>query len=80
MTNLKEIRTEIEQLSERRTELWRDLSDTRDPALAAELKQLDERLDELWDTQRALRARIRFGDRSQIIARARTEERLERAA
>lgn len=80
MTTLTEIRNEIDELSERRTELWRRLYETRDPAVGAEVKQLDERLAELWDAQRALRARIRFGDRDSIIARARTEERLERAA
>lgn len=80
VSTLNDIRLEIERLSERRRNLWRDLSLGRDPALAAELKELDERLARLWDTQRELRARIRFGDRDRIIARARTEERLERAA
>jgi hypothetical protein len=51
-----------------------------DSALAAELKELDAELDRLWDEQRSLRARLRFGDRDSIVARARVEERLERAA
>jgi hypothetical protein len=56
------------------------LSLGRDPEVAAEVKRLDEQLADLWDLQRLLRAQIRFGDREKIIARARTEERLERAA
>jgi len=77
---LNDIRTEIERLSERRTELWHALSEGRDPALAEELKQLEARLAYLWDEQRAVRAQLRFGERDQIIRRARTEERLARAA
>lgn len=75
-----EIHKEIEQTSERRTELWRILSQGHDSAAAAELKGLSERLDRLWDEERTLRAELRFGDRSHIVARARVEERLERAA
>ncbi len=80
MTTLQEIHDEIERLSGRRSSLWSLLSQGRDPALAAELKELDERLAELWDQHRAFRARVRFGERDRIIARARAEERLERAA
>ena len=47
---------------------------------AAELKSLSERLDHLWDEERTLKAELRFGDRNHIVARARVEERLERAA
>jgi ABC-type phosphate transport system auxiliary subunit len=77
---LDEIHEEIARASERRAELWNDLSHSYDPALAAELKRLNAKLDALWDEQRALRARLRFGDRESIVARARVEERLERAA
>ena len=77
---LTEIHREIEQTSERRAELWHALSQGYDPALAAELKSLSERLDHLWDDERALKAALRFGDRDHIVARARVEERLERAA
>lgn len=77
---LDEIHAEIEQASERRAELWNDLSHSYDPTLASELKRLNATLDALWDEQRALRARLRFGDRDAIVARARVEERLERAA
>jgi hypothetical protein len=34
----------------------------------------------LWDEERTLKAALRFGDRDHIVARARVEERLERAA
>jgi hypothetical protein len=77
---LNEIHDKIEQTSERRTELWRILSQGYDPAAAQELKRLSERLDHLWDEERTLRAELRFGDRDHIVARARVEERLERAA
>jgi hypothetical protein len=75
-----EIHKEIEQTSERRTELWRILSQGHDPEAAQELKSLSESLDRLWDEERTLRAELRFGDRDHIVARARVEERLERAA
>jgi hypothetical protein len=77
---IDDIRTQIEALSERRTELWRRLAEGHDPELARELKALDAELVRLYESQRAARARMRFGDRSAIVARARMEERLERAA
>jgi hypothetical protein len=77
---LTEIHHEIDQTSERRTELWHELSHHHDPALSAELKSLNQRLDRLWDEERTLKAALRFGDRDHIVARARVEERLERAA
>lgn len=78
--NLDQIHEEIERASERRTELYGLLSAGHDPELAAELKALDVRLEDLWQEQRALRARLRFGDPTDIVKRARLEERLERAA
>jgi hypothetical protein len=77
---LTEIHQEIERASEERSELWHRLSQGHDPALQAELKSLNAKLDGLWDEHRAIRARLRFGDRDKIVARARVEERLERAA
>jgi len=74
------IHTEIEELSARRTELWQALGRGYDAAVAADLAQLKETLDSLWDELRATRAQLRFGDRTRIVARARAEERLERAA
>jgi hypothetical protein len=80
MRTLEEIHAEIEILSEERTELWHRLSDQHDPEVRAEIHAIDAKLDRLWDEHRAVRARLRFGDRDSIVARARVEERLERAA
>jgi hypothetical protein len=80
MMTLNEIRTRIERASERRGQLWTRLSQGHDPEVADELHALDEELGRLWDEQRALRATLRFGPRESIVARARVEERLERAA
>jgi hypothetical protein len=80
VSTIEQIHTEIDRLSELRAELWRRLSEQHDAESAAELKEIDSRLAELWDEHRAHRAQVRFGDRERIIARARAEERLERAA
>jgi len=80
MRTLAAIHTEIEILSEERSELWHRLSAEYDPQIREEIRRLDAELDHLWDDHRALRARVRFGDRAAIVARARVEERLERAA
>jgi hypothetical protein len=80
MTTVKDIHEEIERVSERRAELRHRLSEQHDPALVAEIKAVDAELGGLWDDLRALRARLRFGDRDKIVSRARIEERLERAA
>jgi len=77
---LDEIHEEIDRLSERRADLWTTLSHGYDAGAAGELKRIDAELDRLWDEHRALRARLRFGSRDSIVARARIEERLERAA
>ena len=80
MRTFQEIHQEIEKLSEDRSELYKRLSQEYDAAVVADIHRLDAALDLLWDEHRALRARVRFGDRNQIVARARVEERLERAA
>lgn len=80
MRTFQEIHQEIERLSEDRSELYKRLSQEYDAAVVADIHHLDAELDLLWDEHRALRARVRFGDRNQIVARARVEERLERAA
>ncbi len=77
---LTQIQEEIERTSERRTELWHELSRGHNADAASELKRLTDRLDHLWDEERTLKAALRFGDRDHIVARARVEERLERAA
>ena len=80
MTTLTTINDEIEQLSDERTALWNRLSGGLDPDVKSEIKQIDERLSELWQELRFEKARIRFGERDEIVRRARAEERLERAA
>jgi hypothetical protein len=80
MRTISEIHAEIERLSEVRGELWHRLSQGRQQAIVDEIKQIDDQLVALWDEHRAERARIRFGERDDIVRRARQEERLERAA
>ena len=75
-----QIHDTIEQLSEERQELWHRLSDGLDPAVKSEIKDIDARLEELWQALRMEKARLRFGEREEIVRRARAEERLERAA
>lgn len=74
------IHAEIDELSRQRADLWHRLSDGRDPSVLEQVKEIDARLAELWEQHRAERARIRFGERDDIVKRARAEERLERAA
>jgi hypothetical protein len=80
MKTLDQIQAELDSASERRGELWHLLSEGHDQALADELHELEERIAALWDEHRTLKARDRFGDRDEIIKRARHEERLARAA
>jgi hypothetical protein len=75
-----QIHTEIERVSEERQELWQQLSEGLDTSVQAQLKELDERLQALWQSLRIEKARLRFGEREEIVRRARAEERLERAA
>jgi hypothetical protein len=80
MRTLDEIRHEIDELSERRLRVMRDLAQGHDATLAAEHQQLEEQIAQLWEEQRHARATARFGDRDVIIQKARQEERLSRAA
>ena len=80
MNTIREIQAEIAQLSEQRTELYTELSRGRSESVRQEIKQIDVRLQALWDRHRAERARIRFGERDDIVRRARAEDRLDRAA
>jgi hypothetical protein len=75
-----QIHTEIERVSEERQELWQQLSEGLDTSVQSQLKELDERLQTLWQSLRIEKARLRFGEREEIVRRARAEERLERAA
>ena len=80
MKTLPQIKAEIERATERRAELWHVLSHGHDSEVAAEVKELEDSIQRLWDEERMLRAQLRFGDRDEIIKRARHEERLARAA
>ncbi len=75
-----QIHSEIERISEERQELWHRLSDGLDIDIQSQIKDLDDRLQELWQSLRVEKARLRFGEREEIVRRARAEERLERAA
>lgn len=75
-----QIHAEIESLSAERQELWQRLSVGLDPSVKDEIKNIDDRLQELWHSLRLEKARLRFGEREEIVRRARAEERLERAA
>ena len=75
-----QIHTEIERLSEERQELWQQLSEGLDTSVQSQIKELDDRLQTLWQALRIEKARLRFGEREEIVRRARAEERLERAA
>ena len=75
-----QIHAEIESLSAERQELWQKLSTGLDPSVQTEIKSIDDRLQELWHALRLEKARLRFGERDEIVRRARAEERLERAA
>jgi hypothetical protein len=80
MRTLTEIRQEIDEVSERRLRVMRELSQGFDPVLADEHQSLEARIAQLWEEQRSARAMLRFGDRDVIIQKARQEERLSRAA
>ena len=75
-----QIHIEIELLSEERQVLWHRLSQGLDGTVKDEIKDLDARLQERWQALRMEKARLRFGEREEIVRRARAEERLERAA
>jgi DNA-binding transcriptional regulator GbsR (MarR family) len=75
-----QLHSEIEQLSEERQVLWQRLSQGLDSTVKDEIKDLDAHLQELWQALRMEKARLRFGEREEIVRRARAEERLERAA
>ncbi len=75
---LNEIKRELEAATARRTEVWHELSTEADAAKAAEVAQLNERIEALWSEARAAQNRERFGPQTEILKRARAEERLER--
>jgi hypothetical protein len=79
-TPLAEISAEIDQAARQRNELLHALSQRHDRRIVSECAALDKRLAGLWESHRLLRARLRYGPRAEIKARARREERVLRAA
>jgi hypothetical protein len=80
MRTPRQIKEEIDRLSERRSEVLHLLSEGYTSALSDEHQELEERIAALWDEHRHARVALDFGDRDRIIERARHEERLSRAA
>ena len=80
MRTPREIKSEIDRLTERRSEVLHLLAEGFTTELSDEHQQLEERLAGLWDEHRHARVAFRHGDRDRIIERARHEERLSRAA
>ena len=58
MSTIERIHVEIDELSERRVQLWHRLSEGRDSSVQQELKNLEASLEALWHAHRAERARI----------------------
>jgi ATP-dependent Clp protease ATP-binding subunit ClpA len=75
---LNAVKQELADATRRRTELWHAQGDGCDPSLAAEVDRLSKHLDALWTEARVLTAEVRHGARSDIIARARQADRVER--
>jgi hypothetical protein len=79
MRTLIDIKNELAEATERRTELWKQLSAVgADPDLSAEIAAVSGRIESLWQEARTEKTRTRFGAQEAIIARARADERLER--
>ena len=77
---MDEIRAELAEAIDRRSELWHELGEGVDAAKSAEAARLSSKIEELWAEARAAQVERRFGPPELIQARARTEERLERDA
>jgi hypothetical protein len=78
MRTIQEIRTDLQQATERRGELWEALGHGRDEVKSAEAARLSGLIEDLWTELRTVKARQRWGDPELIQRRARAEERLER--
>ena len=75
-----QIHDEIERISEERQELWHSSRMGSIPPSRKRSGSSTPASTELWQTLRMEKARLRFGEREDIVRRARAEERLERAA
>ena len=74
-----QIHTEIEQLSDERQVLWQRLSEGLDPSVQTQLKVSTPARGALAIASPG-EGTPGFGERDEIVRRARAEERLERAA
>jgi hypothetical protein len=77
---LNDIRRELDEATERRADLWEELSGGFDAVKSAEAAQLTRQIEELWSEARIARARARFGPSEEIITKARAQDRLDREA
>jgi hypothetical protein len=78
MRTLNDIKRELDQAAERRTELWKQLATGADEEKSAEIARLGVLIEALWQEARVAKNHLRFGDQDEIIRRARADERLER--
>jgi hypothetical protein len=78
LRQLRAVKHELARLTARRTALWHEQSDAPDPRTALEVAWVSERIETLWAEERRLAAEIRSGPRTEIIARARAADRVER--
>ena len=78
MRSIDEIRTDLDEATEQRSELWEELGHGLDPAKSAEAARLSTLIEDLWTELRAVQAQQRWGPTELIRRRALAEERLER--
>ena len=78
MRSVDEIRTDLDEATEQRSELWEELGHGLDPAKSAEAARLSSLIEDLWTELRAVQAQQRWGPTELIRRRAMAEERLER--
>ena len=78
MRTLADIQRELDQATERRTGLWQELGGGADPQRSAEIARLNALIESLWQEARIARNRVRFGEPTDIVRRARADERLVR--
>ena len=77
---LGELHAEIDALGDKRSRLRQRLAISHDSALVDQVRALDELISSRWEGLREERARIRFGERSAIIRKARIERAMRHAA
>ena len=78
MRTLADIKRELDQATEHRTALWQELGGGADPQRSAEIARLNALIESLWHEARIARNRVRFGEPTDIVRRARADERLVR--